>query len=90
MRKIRKSHDWNWRNWSKWPFLGQNDNFWAKMAKTRFFRQNPKTSLPYTHEATTLCKKLEKSYERILRSSSNGWMNESEFIGPKSAARGTN
>ena len=51
----------------KWSFL---DCFLAKMAKTRIFRQNPKMSLPYTHEAATLCKKLEKSYERILRSSS--------------------
>ena len=48
--------------------IGQNDRFWAKMTKTRFFRQNPKMSLPYTYEAATLCKKLEKSYERILRS----------------------
>ena len=40
-------------------------------------------SLPYVHKAATLCKKIEKSYERILRSSSNGRTdertNESEF-----------
>ena len=30
---------------------------------------NLKMSLPYSDEAATLCKKLEKSYERILRSS---------------------
>ena len=39
-------------------------------------------SLPYyTYEAATLCKKLEKSYERILRSSSEERADESEFIG---------
>ena len=32
---------------------------------------------------------MEKSYERILRSRSDGRTDESEFIGPKSASRGT-
>ena len=71
------------------PKLQFFHRFWAKMAKTIFFRQNPKMSLPYTYEAATLCNKLEKSYERILRSSSNARTDESEFIGPKSASRGT-
>ena len=26
--KSEKSYDWIWRNWPKWPFLGQNVNFW--------------------------------------------------------------
>ena len=79
--------------------IGRNDNFWAKMVifycfwakmtKTRFFRQKLKMSLPYNHEAATLCKKLEKPYEQILRSSSDGRTDESEFIGPNSASRGT-
>ena len=78
--------------------IGQNGRFWAKMAifdrllgrnGENKNRKNPKMSLPYTHEAATLCKKLEKSYERILRSSSEGRTDESEFIGPKSASRGT-
>ena len=50
-------------------------------------------TLPYTYEAATLCKKLEKSYERILISSSdectNARMDESEFLGPISAKWGT-
>ena len=48
--------------------IDQNVRFWAKifdsfcpgMAKTRFFRKNPKKSLPYPYYAATLCKKLEK------------------------------
>ena len=54
----------------KWQFFYR---FWAKMAKTRFFRQNPKMSLVqmYTHEGATLCKKVEKSSERILKSRSD-------------------
>ena len=52
----------------KWPFFYR---FWAKMAKTRFFRQNPKMSLSYTHEGATLCNKVEKSSERILKSRSD-------------------
>ena len=63
------------RNWSKWPFLGQNGRFWAKMAifgpflgqmaKTRFFWGKAKMSLPYAYYAATLCKKPEQTYERI-------------------------
>ena len=68
--------------------IGQNDRFWtkmpifapfgAKMVKTIFFLKNPKISLPYTHEAATLGKKLEKSYKRILRSRSDERTYESE------------
>ena len=58
-------------------------------------------SLPYAYYAATLCKKPEQTYERILRSSNNertngrtngrtdGRTNESEFVGPNSAPRGT-
>ena len=42
-------------------------NFGPKMAKTAFFWENPKMSLPYPYDAT-LCKKPEKTYERILGS----------------------
>ena len=52
----------------KWPIF---DHFWPKTAKTGFFRQNPKMSLPLHSEATTLCKKSEQSYERIFRSRTN-------------------
>ena len=73
-----------------WPKMAK---FGPKMVKTGFFCQNPKTSLPYPYNATTLCKKLEKSHEQILRSSSDERTNErtnrSEFIGPISASRGT-
>ena len=73
------------------------DHFWPKTAKTRFFRQNPKMSLPSHSEATTLCKKSENSYERILRSRSNertdghtdGRTYGSETIGPQRRWRGT-
>ena len=57
----------------KWPFL---DPFWPKTAKTRFFRQNLKMSLPSHSEATTLCKKSEQSYERIFRSRKHGRTHE--------------
>ena len=53
--KSEKSHDWNWRNCSKCPFLDQNDHFLTKMAKTRFFSPKPEN---VTHEAATLCKKI--------------------------------
>ena len=58
-------------------------------------------SLPYAYYAATLCKKPEQTYERILRSSSEGRTDErtdertdgrtdkSEFVGPNSAPRGT-
>ena len=36
--------------------IGRNDNFWTKKGKLAI------------HEAATLCKKVEKSDERILRS----------------------
>ena len=59
----------NDRFWAKMAIFGQ---FWAKMAKTRFFCQKAKMSLPYAYYAATLCKKTEQTYERILRSSSEG------------------
>ena len=56
---------------------GQNDRFWAKMGyfwqilpqngENKIFWENPKMSPPYAYYAATLCKKLEQSYERILR-----------------------
>ena len=58
-----------WRNWSKWAIF---DSFCPKMAKTGFFWENPKMSLPYPYYAATLCKKLEQTYERILRSKMYG------------------
>ena len=42
--------------WPTWPIL---DRFWAKMANTRFFQKSENV----THEAATLCKKVEKSYK---------------------------
>ena len=44
------------------------DSFCPGMAKTEFFWENPKMSLPYAYYAATLCKKPEQTYERILRS----------------------
>ena len=62
--------------------IGQNEKFWTKITifgqflvqngENEILSQKPKMLLPYTHKAAILCKKLEKSYERILRSSSNG------------------
>ena len=48
--------------------IGQNGRFWAKMAKTGLFCENPKMTLLYAYYAATLCKKPEQTYERILRS----------------------
>ena len=81
--KSERSHDWIWRNWSKWTFLGQNGHFWpflGQNGENGIFCQNTKMSLPYTHEAATLCKQLEKSYERILRSNANVRTNGREWI----------
>ena len=50
--------------------------FLTKRAKARFFSQIPKMSLPSHSEATTWCKKAEKPYDRILRSSCYGHTNE--------------
>ena len=87
--------------------IGQNGRFWAKMGyfwqflprngENGIFWEKAKMSLPYAYYAATLCKKPEQTYERILRSSSEGRKNErtngrtdkSEFVGPNSAQRGT-
>ena len=50
-------------------------------------------TLPYAYYAATLCKKPEKTNERILRSRTDGQMDgwqtdESEFVGPNSASGG--
>ena len=42
----------------KWAIF---DCFCPKMAKTGFFWENPKMSLPYAYYAATLCKKPEQS-----------------------------
>ena len=69
-------------------------SFCPGMAKTGFFWEKAKMSLPYAYYAATLCKKPEQTYERILRSRNNertdGRTDESEFVGPNSAPRGTN
>ena len=54
-----------------WPKMAKFGPKMPKTTKTGFFCQNPKTSLPYPYNATTSCKKLEKSHEQILRSSSD-------------------
>ena len=63
--------------------IGQNGRFWAK---TVIF-------LPFLGHFRTLMKlqlcARNKSYERILRSSSDGRTDESEFIVTKSASQGT-
>ena len=78
---------------------GQNERFWAKMAifchflgrngENDIFWGKAKMSLPYAYYAATLCKKTEQTYERILRSRTDKRTNESEFLGPSSAPRGT-
>jgi len=54
----------NERFWAKMAIFCR---FWAKIAKTRFFGQKAKMSLPYAYYAATLCKKPGQTYERILR-----------------------
>jgi len=63
----------NGRFGPKWAIF---DSFCPGMAKTRFFWEKAKMSLPYPYYAATLCKKPEQTYERILRSSSEGRTNE--------------
>ena len=82
-----KSYEQIWRKWSNEHFWAKIVIFWAKMAKTRFFGQKAKMSLPYAYDAATLCKKPEQTYEWILRSRTNGQTEESEFIGPISTSR---
>ena len=70
--------------------MGQKEHFQPKTAKklkTRIFAQNPKISLLYGYYATTLCKKTEQTYERILRSSLEGRTNELELEGPQCRLR---
>ena len=75
----------------KWAIF---DSFCPRMAKTGFFWEKAKMSLPYAYYAETLCKKPEQTYERILRSSfderTDGRTDErthgGEIIGPKSAS----
>ena len=57
-------------------FLGQN-------GENEIFWKKAKMSLPYAYYAATLCKKMERTYKRILRSSSEGRMDGSEFEGPQ-------
>ena len=71
----------------KWAIF---DSFCPGMVKTRFFWEKAKMSLPYAYYAATLCKKPEQTYERILRSRTDERTDKSEFVGPKSAPRGTN
>ena len=65
------------------PRNGENEIFW----------KNPKMSLPYPYNAATLCKKLEQTYERILRSKMHERTDEhtdgGEFKGPDRLRRGT-
>ena len=56
----------------KWAIF---DSFCPGMAKTGFFWEKVKMSLPYAYYAATLCKKQEQTYEQILRSSSEGRTN---------------
>ena len=55
--------------WAEMDIFGQ---FWVKLAITSFFCEKAKMSLPYAYYAATLCKKTKQTYERILRSSSEG------------------
>ena len=71
------------------PKCANFDSFEAKMGQTGFFGEKAKMSLPYAYYAATLCKKPEQTYERILRSRNNGRTDESEFVCPNSAPRGT-
>ena len=74
----------------KWAIF---DSFCPGKAKTRFFWEKAKMSLPLAYYAATLCKKLEQTYERILRSKMYGRTHERtdgrEFKGPNRLRRGT-
>ena len=70
-------------------FFGQNDKLFDQNGENEIFLKNPQMSLPYTHKTATLCKKVKKSYERILRSRSDGRTNKSESVGHKSTSRYT-
>ena len=57
--------DQNVRFWAKMGYFLQ---FWRGNGKNGIFWEKAKMSLPYGYYAATLCKKLEQTYERILRS----------------------
>ena len=77
------------------PIWAIFDSFDPEMAKSGFFGEKAKMSLPKAYYASTLCKKLEQTYERILRSKmyrhehTNGHTNGGEFKGPDRLRRGT-
>ena len=48
------------------------DSFGAKMGQTGFFGEKAKMSLPCAYYVATLCEKPKQTYERILRSRTNG------------------
>ena len=62
----------NGRFWVKMDVFGPKwaifDSFCPRMAKTGFFCEKAKMSVPYAYYAATLCKKPEQTNERILRS----------------------
>ena len=78
----------------KWAIF---DSFCPGMAKTRFFLEKAKMSLPYAYYAATLCKKPEQTYERIPRSKMYGRTDKrtyeqtdgGEFKGPNRLRWGT-
>ena len=47
----------------KWAIF---DSFCPGKAKTGFFGEKAKMSLPYAYYAATLCKKLEQNHKRII------------------------
>ena len=80
-----------------WPDLKKMGYFWRflpRNGENGIFWEKAKMSLPYAYYAATLCKKPEQTYERIMRSWSDERTDErtdeSEFVGPNSAPRGTN
>ena len=101
--KLEKSYDCIWRNWSKWPFLGQNGHFWQfwgqNGANRIFFGKKRKCHFRMLIMLQLCARNQNKPMNgfwglEITNGRTNGRTdgrtNESEFVGPNSAPRGTN
>ena len=88
-QKLARSYDWIWRNWSKWPFWGQNGHFLSekrpKKGGTRFFSKLSLGNSIKRPKMQFLYAILAKSYERIWRNRSKWpfWGQNGHFLSEK-------
>ena len=86
-KKSEKTNEPIFRKVQKTLFLSRFGRARARMGGTRIFLENPASSLSCPHQVTPLCKKLEKTSERLLRKAvtderTDGRTDGTDFIGP--------